>query len=82
MPEYDVKAGETTAAYPAPKRHRLNMDGSLRTYLHNPARYQLALSHATKMVELHCTHLEPPAVKPRKGREGAGSNTHKVTIRI
>ncbi|XP_051933012.1 protein TASOR-like isoform X2 [Hippocampus zosterae] len=78
MPEYDAKAGETATAYPASKRHRLNMDGFLRMYLHNPARYQLAVSHATKMVELHCTRLEPPAVKPRKGREGAGSNANKL----
>ncbi|XP_061147567.1 protein TASOR isoform X2 [Syngnathus typhle] len=76
MGEYDVKAEEKAAASPAHKRHRLSTDGHMRPYLHNPARYQLAATHASKMVELHCTRLELPG--PRKGQEPAGSNTHKL----
>ncbi|XP_077428923.1 protein TASOR [Vanacampus margaritifer] len=78
MAEYDVNADEAAAPCPAYKRHRLNTDNFLRPYLHNPARYQLAVEHATKMVELHCAHLQPPQVTTRKGQAGAGSNTHKL----
>ncbi|XP_049588899.1 protein TASOR [Syngnathus scovelli] len=76
MGEYDLKADEKAAASPAPKRHRLSTDGFMRPYLHNPARYQLAATHASKMVALHCTRLELPG--PRKGQEPSGSNTHKL----
>ncbi|XP_061639519.1 protein TASOR isoform X1 [Phyllopteryx taeniolatus] len=80
MGKYDAKEDETAAVYLVPKRHQLNVDGSLRSYLHSPARYQLSVSHARKMVELHCGHLEPQLVRPpRKAHEGpSSSNTHKM----
>ncbi|XP_077386782.1 protein TASOR-like [Festucalex cinctus] len=78
MAEYDVKADEAAAPCPAYKHLRLNADAFLRPYLHGPARYQLALEHASKMVELHCAHLRPPLDTTGKGQQGAGRNTHKL----
>ncbi|XP_061689582.1 protein TASOR isoform X2 [Syngnathoides biaculeatus] len=80
MGKYDVKEDTTATPCQVPKRHQVNVDGSLRSYLHNPARHQLSVSHARKMVELHCGHLEPQVVRPpRKAQEApSSSNTHKM----
>ncbi|XP_057701414.1 protein TASOR-like isoform X2 [Corythoichthys intestinalis] len=75
MAEYDVKADDAANPCPVPKRHPLNADGFLRTYIHHPARYQLSASHARKMVELHCENWEPT---PRKERDGPSGNTRQI----
>ncbi|XP_074521562.1 protein TASOR isoform X2 [Halichoeres trimaculatus] len=54
---------------PAPKHHRVNMDGYLRSYLYNPAFYLLSVARARQMVETHCSPEDPREAK-RRGSGG------------
>ncbi|KAM8867280.1 protein TASOR-like isoform 1-T1 [Synchiropus picturatus] len=54
MGEYDGDLDELGIPYPAPKHHRLTMEGYLSSYLYKPAFYQLSLNRACKLVEAHC----------------------------
>ena len=49
--EYDSKLDERGKLFPAPKHHRLNMEGYLRSYVYSPAMYLLAVAKAQDMVE-------------------------------
>ncbi|CAL8338366.1 unnamed protein product [Lota lota] len=53
MPVYDSKLDDRGKLFPAPKHHRLNMEGYLRSYLYSPVFYQLSISHANRLLELH-----------------------------
>ncbi|XP_078139750.1 protein TASOR-like [Centroberyx gerrardi] len=78
MGEYDSKLDERGKLFPAPKHHRLNMDGYLRSYLYSPALYLLSVARAKQMVEAHCGPEEPQdrggrgRGEQRKERSGAG----------
>jgi len=65
VPVYDPKLDERGKLFPAPKHHRLNMDGYLRSYLYSPAFYKLSLGHAHRLLELH----PPPDEDEPEGSE-------------
>ncbi|KAM7006484.1 protein TASOR, partial [Tautogolabrus adspersus] len=77
MGEYEALLDEGGAA--APKHHRVNMDGYLRSYLYSPALYLLSVARARQIVEAHCGPEEPQEVRMRKSsggqREAAGGDT-------
>lgn len=78
MGEYESKLEEGGKLFPAPKHHRVNMDGYLRSYLYSPALYLLSVARARQMVEAHCGPEEPQEVRLRKscgGQREATSNT-------
>nr|XP_061786654.1 protein TASOR-like [Nerophis lumbriciformis] len=77
MAEYDEKEDKRKTPFPAPKHHQLNLDGYLQSYLHSPGNYQLSVSHARKMVEVHCSHMESEEVRPEV-QEVVSSNTQKM----
>ncbi|KAI3369721.1 hypothetical protein L3Q82_024567 [Scortum barcoo] len=83
MGEYDSKSNEQGQLFPAPKHHRVNMDGYLRSYLYNPALYLLSVARAKLMVETHCGPEEPQEARLRKGcggqREATGRETTSKT---
>ncbi|XP_070759390.1 protein TASOR [Enoplosus armatus] len=68
MGEYESKLDEQGKVFPAPKHHRLNMDGYLHSYLHSPTLYLLSVARARQMVEAHCGAEEPQEVRLRKSR--------------
>ncbi len=86
MGEYDSKLDERGKLFPAPKHHRVNMDGYLRSYLYNPALYLLSVARARLMVEAHCGPEEPQEVTLKKscgGKEATNkTNTQKVKTDI
>ncbi|CAJ1052004.1 protein TASOR isoform X3 [Xyrichtys novacula] len=62
----------------APKHHRVNMDGYLRSYLFSPALYLLSVARARQMVEAHCGLEDPREAKMRRssgGQREASSNS-------
>lgn len=78
MGEYESKLEEGGKLFPAPKHHRVNMDGYLRSYLYNPALYLLSVARAKQMVEAHCGPEDTQEVRLRKscgGQKEATSNT-------
>ncbi|TDH14558.1 hypothetical protein EPR50_G00045210 [Perca flavescens] len=77
MSEYDFKLDERGKLFPAPKHHRVNMDGYLRSYLYSPALYLLSVARARQMMEAHCGPEEPQEVKLRKSRGGQREPTGK-----
>ncbi|XP_062271989.1 uncharacterized protein tasora [Scomber scombrus] len=83
MGEYDSKLDEDGKLFPAPKHHRLNMDGYLHSYLYSPALYMLSVARARQMVEAQCVPKEPQEVKPRKScggqREAMGNEATSNT---
>ncbi|XP_030231723.1 protein TASOR isoform X1 [Gadus morhua] len=64
-PVYDSKLDDRGKLFPAPKHHRLNMEGYLRSYLYSPVFYQLPLGHANRLLELH----PPPDEEEPEGAE-------------
>ncbi|XP_061747600.1 protein TASOR [Nerophis ophidion] len=77
MAEYDEKEDKRKTPFPVPKHHQLNLDGYLQSYLHSPGNYQLSVSHARKMVEVHCSHMESEEVRPEV-QDVVRSNTEKM----
>ncbi|XP_029286862.1 protein TASOR isoform X3 [Cottoperca gobio] len=77
MGEYDAKLDEEGNLLPAPKHHRVNMDGYLRSYLYSPAFYLLPVGRARQMVEAHCGPEEPQAVEFRNSSGGQSEATGK-----
>ncbi|XP_032369625.1 protein TASOR isoform X2 [Etheostoma spectabile] len=77
MSEYDSKLDERGKLFPAPKHHRVNMDGYLRSYLYNPALYLLSVARARQMVEAQCGPEELQDVRLRKGWGGQREATGK-----
>ncbi|XP_038553930.1 uncharacterized protein tasora isoform X3 [Micropterus salmoides] len=77
MGEYESKLDEPGKQFPAPKHHRVNMDGYLRSYLYSPALYLLSVARATQMVEAHCGPEEPQEVRLRKRCGGQRDVTGK-----
>ncbi|XP_044206100.1 uncharacterized protein LOC122981439 [Thunnus albacares] len=80
MGEYDSKLDEDGKLFPAPKHHRLNMDGYLRSYLYSPALYLLSVARAKQMVEAHCGPKEPQEARARKSCGGQRELMGKETI--
>lgn len=76
MGEYE--STQDDSGTPAPKHHRVNMDGYLRSYLYNPALYLLSVARARQMVEAHCGPEDPREAKMRRGpadqREAGGKD--------
>ncbi|XP_031157236.2 protein TASOR isoform X2 [Sander lucioperca] len=70
MSEYDSKLDERGKLFPAPKHHRVNMDGYLRSYLYSPVLYLLSVARARQMLEAHCGPEEPQEGRLRKSRPG------------
>lgn len=70
MGEYDSKQDEDGQLFPAPKHHRVNMDGYLHSYLYSPALYLLSVARARQMVEVQCGPKEPQELKPRRSSGG------------
>lgn len=83
MGEYDYKFDEAGKQPPAPKHHRLNMEGYLRSYLYSPALYLLSVARARQVVEAQCGHKEPQDPRTRKTcgvqRETMGSERTSST---
>ncbi|XP_063767173.1 protein TASOR [Eleginops maclovinus] len=77
MGEYDSKLDECRKLYPAPKQHRVNMEGYLHSYLYNPALHLLSVAWAKQMVEAHCGPEEPQEVKLRRSSGGQREATGK-----
>lgn len=77
--EYDsVLDGETK---PCPPYRRANTDGYLRSYLSNPAVYQLSAGRARLAVEVHCGSVRPPektSVNDGAPKEAAGNHAQKM----
>ncbi|XP_056243599.1 protein TASOR isoform X1 [Seriola aureovittata] len=76
MGEYDSKLDEQGKPFPAPKHHRVNMDGYLRSYLYNPALYLLSVARARQVMEVYSGPEEPQA-RPRKSCGGQRESTGK-----
>lgn len=77
MGEYESKLDERGKLFPAPKHHRVNMDGYLRSYLYSPVLYLLSVARARQMVEAHCGPEEPQEVRLRKTCGGQREATGK-----
>ncbi|XP_035517685.1 protein TASOR [Morone saxatilis] len=77
MSKYESKLDEPGKPFPAPKHHRLNMDGYLRSYLYNPVLYLLSVARARLMMEALCGPEEPQDVRPRKSCGGQREATGK-----
>ncbi|KAM3621562.1 uncharacterized protein V6R79_012819 [Siganus canaliculatus] len=85
MGQYESLLDQQGKLFPAPKHHRLNMEGYLRSYLYGPAFYLLSLPRAKLLVEAHCGPEGPPEGPPEPqlrrsqgAKEATGSNTHKI----
>ncbi|KAK1900879.1 Protein TASOR, partial [Dissostichus eleginoides] len=70
MGEYDSKLDECRKLFSAPKQHRVNMEGYLRSYLYTPALHLLSVARAKQMVEAHCGPEEPQEAKLRRSLGG------------
>uniref|UniRef100_A0A8C4IIZ5 TASOR pseudo-PARP domain-containing protein n=1 Tax=Dicentrarchus labrax TaxID=13489 RepID=A0A8C4IIZ5_DICLA len=77
MSKYESKLDEPGKPFPAPKHHRLNMDGYLRSYLYNPVLYLLSVARARLMMEALCGPEEPQDVRLRKSCGGQREATGK-----
>lgn len=91
MGEYDAKLDEHGKLIPAPKHHRVNLDGYLRSYLYSPALYLLSVARARKMMEAHCSLALPQEVRARRssgeqreaiGRVERGGGTNSQQVRV
>nr|XP_046240860.1 uncharacterized protein tasora isoform X2 [Scatophagus argus] len=93
MGKYEPKLDERGKLFPAPKHHRVNMEGYLRSYLYSPALYLLSVARARLMVETHCGPDDPQGARLSEscGRQteaagnevtsnasGGQSNTQKI----
>ncbi|KAM6979745.1 protein TASOR-like [Aplochiton taeniatus] len=54
MEGYDSKLDDRGRLFPAPKHHKLNMEGYLRSYVYGPSLYLLPAFKARDMVQLYC----------------------------
>ncbi|XP_078144495.1 protein TASOR isoform X2 [Centroberyx gerrardi] len=63
LPEYKQNLDDRSNLHPAP-RPKYNMDGLLRSYVHNPATYILSLTKAKDMIERIQNPLPTPAPAP------------------
>ncbi|XP_071351563.1 protein TASOR isoform X2 [Trachinotus anak] len=73
MGEYDSKLDELGKPFPAPKHHRVNMDGYLHSYLYNPTHYLLSVARARQVMEVFSGPEEPQVRKNCGGqRESTG----------
>lgn len=70
MGEYDSKLDECMKLFPAPKQHRVNMEGYLRSYLYTPALHLLSVARAKQMVEAHCGPEESQEANLRRSVGG------------
>ncbi|XP_034065713.1 protein TASOR-like isoform X4 [Gymnodraco acuticeps] len=70
MGEYDSKLDECMKLFPAPKQHRVNMEGYLRSYLYTPALHLLSVARAKQMVEAHCGPEESQEANLRRSLGG------------
>lgn len=77
MSKYESTLDEEGRLFPAPKHHRVNMDGYLRSYLYSPALYLLSVARARLMVEAHCGPEEQQEVKLKKSYAGPREATGK-----
>ncbi|XP_070849967.1 protein TASOR-like [Chaetodon trifascialis] len=77
MGKYDSTHDEQGKQFPAPKHHRANMEGYLRSYLYSPTLYLLSVARATLMVEAHCGPEEQQEVKLEKSYAGQREATGK-----
>lgn len=87
MGDYDSQLDEQGKMFTAPKHHRVNMEGYLRSYLYSPALYLLSVTRARHVMEAHCGSEEPQEVRvqrdprqkelPTSSKERQ-SNTQKV----
>ncbi|XP_056130188.1 uncharacterized protein LOC130107556 isoform X2 [Lampris incognitus] len=80
MAEYDTKLDDRGKLFPAPKRHSVNIDSYLLSYLYNPNIYLLTTASAKQKMELLCApkgkgHMEEkrPEGSP-SGAEGGVQN--------
>ncbi|XP_055365092.1 protein TASOR [Betta splendens] len=63
MGEYDSKLDERGTVFPAPRHHRVNLDGYLRSYLYSPTFYLLSVACARTMMEAHCGSEEQQEIQ-------------------
>ncbi|XP_064882588.1 protein TASOR-like isoform X2 [Oncorhynchus nerka] len=73
MTEYDTKLDDRGKLFPAPKHHKLKMEGYLRSYIYNPNLYTMPVFQAKEMVESYCT--VPDDNSPVMGWEGSGAKS-------
>nr|XP_046199057.1 protein TASOR-like isoform X2 [Oncorhynchus gorbuscha] len=71
--EYDTKLDDRGKLFPAPKHHKLKMEGYLRSYIYNPNLYTMPVFQAKEMVESYCT--VPDDNSPVMGWEGSGAKS-------
>ncbi|XP_038872648.1 flocculation protein FLO11-like isoform X2 [Salvelinus namaycush] len=78
MTEYDTKLDDRGKLFPAPKHHKLNMEGYLRSYIYNPNLYTMPVVQAKEMVESYCT--VPDDNSPVMDWEGSGASGDKSVV--
>ncbi|XP_071190862.1 protein TASOR-like isoform X1 [Salvelinus alpinus] len=78
MTEYDTKLDDRGKQFPAPKHHKLNMEGYLRSYIYNPNLYTMPVVQAKEMVESYCT--VPDDNSPVMDWEGSGASGNKSVV--
>eukprot|EP00063_Salmo_salar_P046636 XP_014021471.1 PREDICTED: protein FAM208A-like isoform X1 [Salmo salar] len=78
MTEYDAKLDDWGKLFPAPKHHKLNMEGYLRSYIYNPNLYTMPVVQAKEMVESYCT--VPDDNSPVMDWEGSGASSDKSVV--
>ncbi|XP_027135126.1 uncharacterized protein tasora isoform X2 [Larimichthys crocea] len=82
MSKYELKFDEQGKAYSAPSHHKVNMDGYLHSYLHNPALYLLSVPRARLMMETYCSAEETQEVKLSKSCGGQREATSKTPSNV
>lgn len=82
MSKYELKFDEQGKAYSAPSHHKVNMDGYLHSYLHNPALYLLSVPRARLMMETYCSAEETQEVKLSKSCGGQREATLKTPSNV
>ncbi|XP_041748584.1 protein TASOR isoform X2 [Coregonus clupeaformis] len=78
MTEYDAKLDDRGKLFPAPKHHKLNMEGYLRSYVYNPNLYTMPVVRAKEMVESYGT--VPDDNSPVMDWEGSGASGDKPVV--
>ncbi|XP_026204201.1 protein TASOR-like isoform X2 [Anabas testudineus] len=74
MSEYDSKLDEGGKMFLAPRHHKVNMDGYLRSYLYSPTLYLLSVARARQVMEAHCSSEELQEMRLRGQREATGKD--------
>uniref|UniRef100_A0A3P8YVX9 DUF3715 domain-containing protein n=1 Tax=Esox lucius TaxID=8010 RepID=A0A3P8YVX9_ESOLU len=98
MTEYDAKLDDRGKLFPAPKHHKLNIEGYLRSYVYSPNLYTMPVARAHEMVETYCVIpeedspaaswesvevvLDKPVVASQVKPVGTTTTAHPLTVHV